>query len=273
MKISGCASNLESRKDQEGPYRAHRYCQDRFCPSCSWWKSEQLKKRFEAIRPAIEKDYPGFQWVYATLTLTPCLTEMIEVEIRQISQSFTRLIERLKRRDLEVLGYYRFTELDRFSEEESRIHLHAVLLVPLVGMSLLTKSWLSGLWSESINLNYLPRVQIDWKDEDKPVSDWIGYSSKPMVSPGDELDEKYFEWIVMVAPYVHGKHLYVPGGVIRNYLSKSTIEETISDVVLETPSPVRMSGLVMLNDLAGEAINTQYKQDVQPDLYQRRNAA
>jgi len=261
MKISGCASNLEPRKDQAEPYRAHRYCQDRFCPSCSWWKSEQLKKRFEAIRPAIEEDYPDFQWVYVTLTLTPCLTEILEEEIGMVSQSFPRLVERMKRRGLEVLGYYRFTELDRFSEEESRVHLHAVLLVPEASIGLMTESWLSGLWMESMALNYSPIVQIDWKDEEKAVSDWIGYSSKPRVSPGDEFDEKYFEWIIRIAPYVHGKHLYVPGGVIRSCLSGDKKQEAMSDVELEIPSPVSMNELVMLGGLAGEMINTQYKQE------------
>ena len=264
MKISGCASNLEPREGQDGLSRAHRYCQDRFCPSCSWWKSEQLKKRFESVRPIIEEDYPDFQWVYVTLTLTPCQTEMLEDEIRAVSESFPRLMKRIKTRKLEVLGYYRFTELGRFSEEESRVHLHAVLLIPEASMSLMTKNWLSGLWMESLKLNYLPRVQIDWKDEDKPVSDWIGYSSKPMVSPGDELDEKSFEWIVRVAPYVHGKHLYVPGGVIRSYLSMAKNQELVNDsesVELEMSSPVSIDELGMLDGFAGEMINTQYKQE------------
>lgn len=263
-KIASCASNLEPRKDRGEPYRAHRYCQDRFCPSCTWWKSEKLKERFESIRPAIEEDYPGFHWVYVTLTLTPCLTEMLEDEIRVASQYFPRLLERMKRRGLEVLGYYRFTELDRFSDEESRVHLHAVLFVPEVRMGLMTETWLSSLWSESMNLNYLPRVQIDWKDKDRPVSDWIGYSSKPMVGSGDELDEKYFEWMVRVAPHVHGKHLYVPGGVIRSYLSMAKNQELMNDVEsvgLEMSSSVSMDELGMLDGFTGEMINTQYKQE------------
>ena len=260
MKISGCTSNLEPREDQEGPYRAHRYCQDRFCPSCAWWKSEQLKKRFESIRPVIEEDYPDFQWIYITLTLTPCPTEMLEGEIRQASQGFSRLIKKMKDNGLKDLGYYRFTELDRFSDEESRVHLHAVLFAPEEGMSLITESWLASLWCESMKLRDFTRVKIDWKDKKESVSDWIGYSSKAMVSPGDELDRKYFEWIVRVAPHVHRKHLYVPGGVIRNYWSGTKKQEdVVSDVELEIPSPVSMNDLVMLDGLAGEMINTQYK--------------
>ncbi len=249
MKIAGCASNLEPRKDQERPYRAHRYCQDRFCPSCGWWKSEQLKKRFESVRPAIEEDYQDFQWVYVTLTLTPCPTEKLEEEIKAVSESFPRLMKRMKVRELEVLGYYRFTELDRFSEEESRVHLHAVLLIPEEGMDLITECWIAGLWRESMNLNYSPRVQIDRKDEKRSVSDWIGYSSKPMVGPGDELDGKYMEWMVRVAPCVHGKHTYVSGGVIRSYLSRAKNQEkVVSDtesVELEMFSPVGVNELVM----------------------------
>jgi hypothetical protein len=132
-------------------------------------------------------------------------------------------------------------------------------------MSLMTENWLSGLWSESMNLNYLPRVQIDWKDEERTVSDWIGYSSKSIVGPGDELDEKYLEWMVRIAPHVHGKHLYVPGGVIRSYLSRAKNQEGVvsnaESVEVVTSSPVCEGELGTLSGFAGEMINTQYKQE------------
>jgi hypothetical protein len=146
QKISGCASNLEHKQDQAEPYSAHRYCHDRFCPSCGWWKSEQLKERFESVRSAIEEDYPGFRWVYVTLTLVPCLTEMLEGEIRQVSQGIPRLLERMKRRGLEVLGYYRFTELDKFSKEESRVtSVRSICCLPTVRPALTVVSGDSGV--------------------------------------------------------------------------------------------------------------------------------
>jgi plasmid rolling circle replication initiator protein Rep len=264
-KIASCVSNLEPKKDQEELNRAHRYCQDRFCPSCSWWKSEQLKKRFESVRPAVEEAYPDFKWMYITLTLTPCLTEMLGTEIQMVGQGFCKLMKRMKRRGLEVPGYYRFTELDKFSEEDSRIHLHAVLLVSEEGMHLMTEDWLSGLWSESMVLNYMPRVKIDWKEDERAVYNWIGYSSKSMVNPGDELGKEHFEWITRIAPYVHGKRMCVSGGVIRSYFSKAKSHAKVNDIEFieyELSSPVNLDELGMLDGFAGETINTQYKQDM-----------
>jgi hypothetical protein len=84
-----------------------------------------------------------------------------------------------------------------------------------------------------------------------------------MVNSGDELDEKYFEWIARVAPYIHGKHLYVPGGVTRSYLSRGKKQDAISDVESETvtSSSVGVNELGTFDSFTGEAINTQYKQE------------
>jgi len=247
----GWENDMETGESAMRLRNAH-FCRVRTCPVCQWRRSLAWKARFYQALPEVVEAYPKARWIFLTLTVRNCAIEDLGETLKQMNQSWQRLIQRKALRP--VLGWVRTTEVTKGKDGSAHPHFHALLMVP---PSWFTRHYIKHarwveLWGDCLKADYAPNVDVRVvkpkhnlkTGTDAPatpveqqvaalqgaVMETMKYAVKPDdFVGGDEDDEA---WFLEYTRQIKRKRFTATGGVLKDALKhedEMTDEDLIGD--------------------------------------------
>lgn len=198
-----------------------QFCHVRHCPVCLWRRSLKWQARLLEAMPAIEGAYPGYRWLFLTLTVKNVEASELRTTIQHLNKSFARLTQV---KAWPAKGWVRSLEVTR-NEETGDVHphIHALLLVPghyFGGRSYLSHEKWRQLWQKAARLDYLPLVNIRTVKERKgatdPMAAAVAETLKYSVKPEDLASSA--EFLETITMQLHKTRAVSVGGVLRDFL-------------------------------------------------------
>lgn len=211
-RVRECATYLEfSGPARDSLHLTHaNFCRDRFCPQCSKRRSLKIFSQTSAVMDYLQEHFPGYQYIFITLTVRNCSSEMLADTIDLIQAGWRWLyndsgyFRRKHKYDPapSFMGSFRTLEVKRADDGVNwHPHLHVICAVPssyFRSDRYLDHSGLVKLWRRACQLDYDPWVFIEActpvSDPDVPgmsyraavaeVSKYIA-KSKDYLFPGD----------------------------------------------------------------------------------------
>lgn len=116
-RIRDCASRLyfalKDAECEDAGLKLHSafFCRVPQCQVCNWRRSQSWRAKFFKILPKLISDNPGFQFIYLTLTVRNCDLRELREQLKHMSQSWDRLVNR---KDwITFVGFVRSVEVTR----------------------------------------------------------------------------------------------------------------------------------------------------------------
>ena len=192
MKMNQCSSLLAFKRNTQTNKRKlwrANFCKNRFCPFCSWRKSQ---KNFlylnETLKVAKARD-KGLRYIFLTLTIpnTGLTGEELKEGVQRLLEAFRGLVhEYLKRHCPAYRGSFRNMEVTiNLKDGTFHPHLHVLLAVDKTyfdknSPSYITQEKLSEVWAnlckEKKAFVYMQSVKE--KNEEKAILELTKYTTK-----------------------------------------------------------------------------------------------
>lgn len=137
-----------------------RFCRCRQCPVCQWRRSMMWRARFLKVLPRIFEIYPGYRFIFLTLTVSNCDIEQLNSTISKMNAAWQRLIQS---KVFPATGFVRSLEVTRASDDRAHPHFHCLLMVSpryFTGESYLKQVEWTELWRRSLRVEYTPIVDV-----------------------------------------------------------------------------------------------------------------
>ncbi len=267
MRQSRCAMYLRYAIDKDTWWMSlnkANFCKQRSCPVCCWLKSAKWRIRIFQGLPRLLVDYPGFPFLFLTLTVRNCHLSELRSCVRSMQESWHRLavlpyfpaigylksLEISRPRDCFYSGHYlgRFgkklinfwqKELKRRGIWEPRLwsqylcedvhpHIHVLMMVRPDYWSqenyISHPEWVS-LWKRSANLDYQPVVDIRKVQE---LNSGILEVSKYCLKTSDMVDRLG----CLINRQLHGTKLLHSCGAFGDYFSQKVLDKVDRSLVL-----------------------------------------
>lgn len=234
--MSNCANYLKfglgESKDNTGELvhrlRDARFCQLRFCPTCTRLKARAIKNKFKKAIPLIDKDTPHLRYIFITFTVKNVDVNQLKTTIKMMTRGFSR-ISQLKSFPTE--NYIRVLEISKGTiEGKCHPHLHCILAVDDSYFDrkynyYLTKDNWSDMWKKSCRLDYTPIVDVrvikgDVRDIAPEI---LKYTVKPLQLLGDK------EFLIQLTYQMKNVQTISTSGLFKKYLS--IIENEQQDLI------------------------------------------
>ena len=158
-----------------------RFCRVRLCPVCQWRRSLKTFAQMSQVLDLAKGQ--GYQFIFLTLTMQNCKSEVLSDELSHILLSFNRL---MKYKDVQkaVKGYYRGCEVTHnVQTDEFHPHIHAILAVNgsyFGGSYYLSQARWTELWKRALQVDYTPIVDVRrCKGGTKAIAEACKYTVKP----------------------------------------------------------------------------------------------
>lgn len=243
-------SNLSMRLNRAN------FCKQRTCPVCNWLRSTKWRIRIFQGLPGLLRDYPGFPFLFLTLTVKNCHFSELRSTVRSLEESWNRLANS---RSFPAIGYLKSLEVTRPRDcfyggqfvgrmgqklidrwlthlkkqpnwnyslwreywcEEVHPHIHVVMMVSPSYFNqdeyIDFPHWRS-LWQRAARLDYSPVVDIRRIDK---LSGAILETSKYCLKSEDMVD------LIgcLTVRQLHGLRLLSISGAFRDYFSQAAID-------------------------------------------------
>lgn len=239
-RVDLCARHLDFRLvDDE--YRGQKklklfnaqFCRVRECPICQWRRSLRWKAKAYQALPKVITDYPGYRWLFLTLTLKNCELTDLRDTLTDINRAFKRLTE-LK--VFPAIGWIKSIEITRGRDGQSaHPHIHCLLLVRpdyFASGYLHKKEWIA-LWQQCLRLDYKPILDIQAVHVEKSPISLIAEILKYQTKESDLCADA--DWFIEYVKQVHRTRAVAVGGVLRDYFK--TLEEEPEDLIGKSDDP------------------------------------
>lgn len=219
LKIFECGDIVGFLKSKGEKIRLHggNFCNNRFCPLCSWRKAKKdgylLMLLFSVVQKIHKKEL-----IFLTLTAPNVVSELLEFEIKDFNKAFKRLSETKDFKNI-CKGYIRKLEVTYNAKEDTyHPHFHVVIAVNKNYFSknyINQKKWLE-MWQ--IAKKNIKITQVDIRkaklDDMKGVYEMATYSAKA----SDYLhSEKTFDTFYNT---LKGKQLITFNGLFKEILKE-----------------------------------------------------
>lgn len=140
LRVSNCSTYLEFSGLSKDSLTLHsaNFCRDRLCPQCCKRRSLKIFAQTSAIMDYLEHHFPGYQFIFFTLTVRNCSSEQLSSTIDLLQDSWRRLynnssyFRKRHRSDPEPLfmGSFRTLEVKRGRDGVGwHPHLHVIVAV------------------------------------------------------------------------------------------------------------------------------------------------
>lgn len=183
LKIFECGDIVGFLKSKGEKIRLHggNFCNNRFCPLCSWRKAKKdgylLMLLFSVVQKIHKKEL-----IFLTLTAPNVVSELLESEIKDFNKAFKRLSETKDFKNI-CKGYIRKLEVTYNAKEDTyHPHFHVVIAV---NKNYFTKNYINQKkWLEMWQVaKRNPKItQVDIRkaklDDMKGVYEMATYSAK-----------------------------------------------------------------------------------------------
>jgi plasmid rolling circle replication initiator protein Rep len=235
-RMNECARQLcfalEARDEGELILRlkSARFCRQRLCPVCQSRRALMWRARFIKGLPPILQAYPGYRWIFVTLTVRNCHLKDLRATIRGMSKGWDKFA---KYKDFPGLGWIRTLEVTRNPEtREAHPHYHILMMVKPSYFK--SKAYLSNqrwreLWAKAMVIDYLPvthvKVVKPKTDDSHPLIRGILETVKYGVKESDLIADS--EWLAGLTTQMDKLKTVALGGIIKNYLKESEPEDLI----------------------------------------------
>ena len=168
QRMAGCGDWLEfaeadvAEHDKRLKLSRASFCHVRHCPVCQWRKSLARIARFMNNLPGYLKDAPECAYLLVTLTSRNCPFDEIRATIKVQNDGVKKLLKRLGRAGVTVLGYVRVNEVTKGQDGLAHPHIHLILAVPksYFGRAYIPQKRWAELWGACMRLDYEPRVDV-----------------------------------------------------------------------------------------------------------------
>jgi hypothetical protein len=206
------------------------------------------------VLPLIEEDYPKVRYIFLTLTVKNCKIEELKSTIKWMNQSWHKLI---RKKTFPGIGFVKSTEVTR-NRDQNTVHPHFHILI-MVNPSYFDgknymnqKEWMK-LWKDSLKINYDPVINIkivkpksQSKSNDSNIDsaniktrliaaahETLKYTVKEqdLIGKGTSDDAKFLEELTC---QMHKTRAVSLGGIFKEYLSESGLEDDATDAYLES---------------------------------------
>ena len=204
-----------------------RFCRVRHCPVCQWRRSRMWKAKAYKILPFVVEAYPGYRWLFLTLTIRNCQIFDLRDKLQWINKSWQRMVQRKK---FSAVGWIRSTEVTRGKDGSAHPHFHCLLLVKPSYFSGQTyvkqKDWVE-MWRSCLRVDYAPVVDIRAIKRDRSPNELIPEILKYSVKESDLVADR--EWFLELTRQMYKMRTVATGGVLKQYLKQ--LEEEPEDLI------------------------------------------
>ena len=230
-KVSRCATELNLYRYADSDtlkVRPWETCKKRWCPVCSWVKSQQRWMLASERLPAlIDAQDERLRWRLLTLTVANCQANELREVTRQMLKGFRKMTQH---NSWDSLGWIRALEVTHNAEVGSfHPHIHALTAGPWANARVEQSEW-AAKWRKAMNLSYDPVVDIRAVNKRKGVdthSDALGglqEVAKYTLKPANLKDASAVD-LVQAIESLSGLRLSEGGGFLRGIFAKRTAEE------------------------------------------------
>jgi plasmid rolling circle replication initiator protein Rep len=205
---------------------AARFCRVRTCMVCTWRKSLRWKAKAYYFLPKFLEDYPGYRFLFITLTVRNCEVWELRKTLNWMNQSFTRLT-RLK--IFPGVGWIKSVEVTRGRRGDAHPHFHALVATKSTyfGRNYLSQDKWVDLWKQCLRVDYKPVLDIQaLKAKDSLlglIAEVIKYQTKPTNLLADR------EWFLEYTRQMYNTKSISVGGIFRDYFRQ--LEEEPQDLI------------------------------------------
>ena len=203
-----------------------RFCRVRHCPVCQYRRSFMWKARAYKILPSVIGAYPGYRWLFLTLTVRNCEITELRNTLGLMNKSWQRLVRRKK---FPAVGWIRSTEVTRGKDGYAHPHFHCLLLVKpsYFGKSYIKqKEWVE-MWKSCLRIDYAPVVDIRAIKRGHSPNELIPEILKYTVKESDLVADR--EWFLELTRQMYKMRTVATGGVLKQYLKQ--VEEEPEDLI------------------------------------------
>lgn len=231
-KVSRCCTelNLYQYTDSEvWKVRPWESCKKRWCPVCSWVKSQQRwTLASERLPGLIEATGERLRWRLLTLTVSNCSGADLRETTRSMLKAFRRMTQH---QSWDALGWIRALEVTHNPTATTfHPHIHALTAGPWANPRIEQSEW-AAKWKKAAGLDYLPVVDVRAVNRrqgaDGAHSDALGglqEVAKYTLKPANLKDASAVDLVTAIEG-LSGLRLVEGGGFLRGVFAKRTPEE------------------------------------------------
>lgn len=210
---------LEAQDESDFKFRltSARFCRVRFCPVCQWRRSLKWRARFFNALPKIVENFPGYRYLFLTLTVRNCPIDQLRSQLRDMSKAWNRLASR---RIFPAVGFVRSTEVTRGENGSAHPHFHCLFLVKPSYFSreyIKQNEWVK-LWKDALQVDYLPSVHIRAVKDGERTEHLILECLKYGVKVQDLVSDP--NWLVQLTGQLTKTRAVSVGGVLKDFIKE-----------------------------------------------------
>ena len=203
-----------------------RFCRVSHCPVCQYRRSLMWKAKAYKILPSVVEAYPGYRWLFLTLTVRNCQITELRNTLQWMNQSWRRMNQRKK---FLAVGWIRSTEVTRGKNGSAHPHFHCLLLVrpSYFGKSYMKqKEWVE-MWKSCLRVDYAPMVDIRAIKRGHSPNELVPEILKYTVKENDLVADR--EWFLELTRQMYKMRTVATGGVLKQYLKE--LEKEPEDLI------------------------------------------
>ena len=201
--------------------RSARFCRVRHCPVCQWRRSLMWKAKAYKVLPKIVEAYPGYRWLFLTLTQKNCPISELKTNLQHMNRSFQRMSQR---KLWPAEGWLRSTEVTRGRDGSAHPHFHCLLMVRpgYFGKNYIRQDEWVELWRSSMRLDYDPVLDCRAVKRGKQPMQLVPELLKYCTKESDLVADR--EWFLELTRQMHKMKCITTGGILKEYLQELETE-------------------------------------------------
>ena len=254
-RVRDCGDYLEFKKFSDGNLKLNKanFCKVRLCPMCSWRRE---KKIFSQVSKVMDKalEEKEYRFIFLTLTCKNVYGENLSETLDNLFKSFDKMFRRAKVKR-SIKGWFRALEITHNLNADSKDydtyhpHFHIILMVNKsyfkdTKIYLTQEEW-TGLWKESMKVDYTPVVNIKaFRIGSKmEVAKSVSESAKYTVKDNDYIitdDEEMTDSAVMILDKaLTNRRLVAFGGEFKKIHKQLSLDDAVDGDLIHTNDEIR----------------------------------
>lgn len=229
--------------------QAARFCRVRLCPVCQGRRALMWTAKTIKIMPKVLEDHPKSRFIMLTLTVRNCELSDLRSQLGEMHKAWTKLV---KRKEWNVQGWVRTTEVTRSHDDTAHPHYHCLLMVKpsyFGGDYYVSQERWVELWRDCLKVSYHPVVDVravrpkkgkmaqEGDDVMSALVETIKYTVKPSdilrgdncQQPGQRVRMTDQEWLIQLTTQLHKTRAIATGGILKDYLK--VLEDEPEDLI------------------------------------------
>lgn len=234
--LKNCSNYLSFLETTDGGKKLidARFCRIRLCPMCTWRRTKKVFAQVSRIIKEINADNEK-EYLFLTLTCKNVTGENLKQQIKDLLQSFKRMMDGNSNIKKMCKGYFRGLEVT-YNKDENTYHPHIHCIICINKSYFKSKNYISQkrwceIWKHYLKVDYEPIVHIK-KFKDSSNYKMVAELTKYTVKEGDILldsEEKTDNNVMILSNALHRVRLIGMGGIFKEFHKKLNLEDMNKD--------------------------------------------